>query len=283
MRSVLRSADDEGDAENEHAVGDDRADEGGLDDARQAVVECEERDEELRQIPKRGLDHTSDRGAQARAELFRRAPDEPRKYCDRERRRDEGDDGIRLGEVCHCGGGDEHERQSHLDDVAPGHRPIIEAMTGDELREVMRRFPAPVAVVTTELDGDRFGLTVGSLVSLSLEPPLVGISIGRASSSHEPIRQAPGWAASLLSGRQIEVARHFARSGIPPVAMWVGVDVRDGSRGPLVEGALGWLECRTVSEHEAGDHTIFVGEVESIELGAGGEGLVYRGGEYHPA
>jgi flavin reductase (DIM6/NTAB) family NADH-FMN oxidoreductase RutF len=156
-------------------------------------------------------------------------------------------------------------------------------MTGDELREVMRRFPAPVAVVTTELDGDRFGLTVGSLVSLSLEPPLVGISIGRDSSSLEPIRRAGGWAASLLSGSQAAVAQHFARSGVPPVALWVGVDVRDGSRGPLVEGALGWLECRTVSEHEAGDHTIFVGEVESIELGVAGEGLVYRGGEYHPA
>jgi flavin reductase (DIM6/NTAB) family NADH-FMN oxidoreductase RutF len=52
-------------------------------------------------------------------------------------------------------------------------------MTGEELREVMRRFPAPVAVVTTALDGERFGLTVGSLVSLSLEPPLVGISIGK--------------------------------------------------------------------------------------------------------
>ena len=156
-------------------------------------------------------------------------------------------------------------------------------MTGEELREVMRRFPAPVAVVTTELDGDRFGLTVGSLVSLSLEPPLVGISIGKDSSSHEPIRRAGSWAASLLSSEQRAVAQHFARSGIPPVALWVGVDVRDGSRGPLVEGSLGWLECRTVSEHEAGDHTIFVGEVESIELGAAGEGLVYRGGDYHPA
>lgn len=156
-------------------------------------------------------------------------------------------------------------------------------MTGDELREVMRRFPAPVAVVTTELDGDRFGLTVGSLVSLSLEPPLVGISIGRDSSSLEPIRRAGGWTASLLSGTQAAVAQHFARSGVPPVALWVGVDVSDGSRGPLIEGALGWLECRTVSEHEAGDHTIFVGEVESIELGAAAEGLVYRGGEYGPA
>src|SRR6059036_1738481 len=126
-------------------------------------------------------------------------------------------------------------------------------MTGGELREVMRRFPAPVAVVTAALDGERFGLTVGSLVSLSLEPQLVGISIGKDSSSHEPIRRAGGWAVSLLSGVQAEVARHFARSGIPPVALWIGIDVRHGSRGPLVEGALGWLECRTLSEHEAGD------------------------------
>jgi flavin reductase (DIM6/NTAB) family NADH-FMN oxidoreductase RutF len=156
-------------------------------------------------------------------------------------------------------------------------------MTGDELREVMRRFPAPVAVVTTHLDGQRFGLTVGSLVSLSLEPPLVGISIGKDSSSHEPIRLAGGWTVSLLSGAQRNVAQHFARSGIPPVALWIGVDVRDGERGPLLEDALGWLECRTISEHEAGDHTIFVGAVESVELGKPGEGLVYRNGEYHPA
>jgi flavin reductase (DIM6/NTAB) family NADH-FMN oxidoreductase RutF len=156
-------------------------------------------------------------------------------------------------------------------------------MTGEELREVMRRFAAPVAVVTAEVDGERFGLTVGSFQSLSLEPALVGISIGKDSSSHEPIRRAGGWAASLLGAGQTHVAQHFARSGIPPLALWIGMDVRDGARGPLVDGALGWLECRTVSEYEAGDHTIFVGEVESIELGAAGQGLVYRGGEFHPA
>jgi flavin reductase (DIM6/NTAB) family NADH-FMN oxidoreductase RutF len=147
----------------------------------------------------------------------------------------------------------------------------------------MRRFPAPVAVVTTELEEQRFGLTVGSLVSLSLEPPLVGISIGKDSSSHEPIRRAGAWAASLLSANQVPIAQHFARSGIPPIALWHDVDVLAGARGPLVAGALAWLECRTVSEHEAGDHTIFVGEVESTELGAAGHGLVYRAGEYFPA
>ena len=156
-------------------------------------------------------------------------------------------------------------------------------MTGEELREVMRRFPAPVAVVTTELDGERFGLTVGSLVSLSLDPPLVGISIGKDSSSHEPIRRAGGWAASLLGADQIAIAQHFARSGIPPVALWIGVDVRDGAHGPLVDGAIGWIECRTVSEHDVGDHTIFVGEVESTELGATSGGLIYRNSQFHPA
>jgi flavin reductase (DIM6/NTAB) family NADH-FMN oxidoreductase RutF len=156
-------------------------------------------------------------------------------------------------------------------------------MTGEELREVMRRFPAPVSVVTTQIEHERFGLTVGSLISLSLAPPLVGISIGKDSSSHEPIRRAGGWVASLLSGEQASVAQHFARSGIPPVALWNGVSVSDGKRGPHVEGALAWLECLTVAAHEAGDHTIFIGEVETAELGSSGSGLVYREGGYHPA
>jgi flavin reductase (DIM6/NTAB) family NADH-FMN oxidoreductase RutF len=180
-------------------------------------------------------------------------------------------------------GDHEHGGNDQLDDVAATHLLIIEPVTGEELREVMRRFPAPVAVVTAQVDDERFGLTVGSLVSLSLVPQLVGISIGKDSSSHEPIRRAGGWAASLLASDQTRIAQHFARSGIPPLALWHGVDVRDSARGPLVDGALGWLQCRTTSEHEAGDHTVFVGEVEEIELGAAGQGLVYRGGGFHPA
>ena len=142
----------------------------------------------------------------------------------------------------------------------------------------MRRFPAPVAVVTTQVDVERFGLTVGSLVSLSLDPPLVGISIGKDSSSHEPIRRAGGWAASLLGADQIAIAQHFARSGIPPVALWIGVDVRDGARGPLVDGAIGWIDCRTVSEHDVGDHTIFVGEVVDARTREGIPLLYFRSG-----
>jgi flavin reductase (DIM6/NTAB) family NADH-FMN oxidoreductase RutF len=51
----------------------------------------------------------------------------------------------------------------------------------------------------------------------------------------------------------------------------------------LLEGALAWLECRTWAEYDAGDHTFFLGEVLSTELGAPGRGLVYRDSTYHPA
>ena len=93
---------------------------------------------------------------------------------------------------------------------------------------------------------------------------------------------AGGWAASLLAGAQADVAQHFARSGIPPVALWNGVDVRDGSRGPLVAGALGWLECRTVAEHDAGDHTSSSARSSRPSSARRGQALVYRGGGYFP-
>jgi flavin reductase (DIM6/NTAB) family NADH-FMN oxidoreductase RutF len=156
-------------------------------------------------------------------------------------------------------------------------------MTGEELREAMRRFPAPVAVITTAVDDERYGFTAGSLVSLSLAPPLVSVSVGRDSSSHEPMRRAAGFSASLLSDQQIDVAQHFARSGVPPRFLWEGASVRGGAFGPLVEGALAWLECRAWAEYPAGDHTLFVAEVESTAFGSPGRGLVYRDSTYHPA
>jgi len=73
---------------------------------------------------------------------------------------------------------------------------IPRVATGDELRSAMRRFPAPICVVTVDFEGDRIGLTVGSLVSLSLEPPLVGISIGNDQAAHALIRGAGAFAAA---------------------------------------------------------------------------------------
>jgi 3-hydroxy-9,10-secoandrosta-1,3,5(10)-triene-9,17-dione monooxygenase reductase component len=154
-------------------------------------------------------------------------------------------------------------------------------ISADELRAAMRRFPAGIAVLTL-LDDDRpTGLTVGSLVSLSLEPPLVGVSVGHHSQLHEPIRRAGRFVVNILAGDQAHVAQHFARGGIPPLALWSNVATRPSDLPePLLDGALAWLECTVRSHHEAGDHTVFVANVLSIELGRAGPGLVYQGGEY---
>jgi flavin reductase (DIM6/NTAB) family NADH-FMN oxidoreductase RutF len=144
---------------------------------------------------------------------------------------------------------------------------------GAEQRALFRRWPAGVSVVVAELDGRRHGLTVSSLVSLSLEPPLVGISIAQQASLHELLRDAGAWTASILSGEQEQLAQHFARS-VPPLVLWDGIDVRDDDRR-LLAGAAGWLTARTVDELRTGDHTFFVGEVLSVEEGRAATSLSY--------
>jgi flavin reductase (DIM6/NTAB) family NADH-FMN oxidoreductase RutF len=151
--------------------------------------------------------------------------------------------------------------------------------SGDELRDLMRRHPAGVVVATVEVEGTRLGLTVASLLSVALEPPLLGISIGRQAAFHELLRESGGFAVSLLAGDQIELAQHFAR-GVPPIAMWEGIPAREGDRGPLLDGALGWVECALDGEAAAGDHTFFLGRVERIEAGREAPALLRLGGEY---
>ncbi|MCP9485995.1 MAG: flavin reductase family protein [Gaiellaceae bacterium MAG52_C11] len=151
--------------------------------------------------------------------------------------------------------------------------------TGEELKAVLRRQPVGVCVVTVDLEGERLGLTVASLVSLALEPPLVGISIARQAALHELLRAAGGFGISLLAAGQVEVARHFAR-GVPPIVLWHGIETRAGRRAPLLEGSVGWLECALEAEHGAGDHTFFVGRVELAEPGEPGPALVRVEGDY---
>ena len=150
---------------------------------------------------------------------------------------------------------------------------------GAEQRALFRRWPAGVSVVVTELDGRRAALTVSSLASLSLEPPLVGISIAHEASIHELLRDAGTWAASVLSGGQDGLAQHFARS-VPPIALWNGIDVREDDPR-LLSGAAGWLTARTVDEVRTGDHTFFVGELLTVEEGRAPDSLCYVHRGYH--
>jgi flavin reductase (DIM6/NTAB) family NADH-FMN oxidoreductase RutF len=151
---------------------------------------------------------------------------------------------------------------------------------GDEQRALFRRWPAGVSIVIAEVDGVRHGRTISSLVSLSLEPPLVGISVAQSASIHELLRSADTWAISVLAGGQEELAQRFARSGVPPLVLWDGVRTRDEDPRQIA-GAAGWLTARTVEMIVTGDHTFFVGHVESVEEGRAPTTLVYAYREYH--
>ena len=151
--------------------------------------------------------------------------------------------------------------------------------TPDALRDVLRRMPTGVAVVTVDADGQRVGLTVATLVSLSLQPPLVGFAISRQAALHELLRESGRCGVSLLAAGQQYLADHFAR-GVPPIAMWQGIAVRNEPGAPLLEGALGWLRCRVCSQLETGTHSFFVAEVLHAKPGIDVAPLVRRGGDY---
>jgi flavin reductase len=145
---------------------------------------------------------------------------------------------------------------------------------GDQLRELMRRFPAGVAVVAVEVDGQRLGLTIGTLIPLSLEPPLVGFAVRRGAALHELLHRSDAFGVSLLAAGQEALAQHFAR-GVPPIALWERIDVRETEGPPLLVGAIGWLTGRLTAEVPAGEDTFFAGEVLSVEEGAQARPLVY--------
>src|SRR3954453_2027881 len=149
-----------------------------------------------------------------------------------------------------------------------------------EQRALFRRWPAGVSIVVADVDGHRHGRTVSSFVSLSLEPPLVGISIAHSASIHELLRDAGTWGVSILAGGQEELAMRFARSGVPPLILWDGVELRS-DEPRLIAGAAGWLIARTVDTLVTGDHTFFVGHVDSVEEGQSPTTLVYAYRTYH--
>lgn len=136
----------------------------------------------------------------------------------------------------------------------------------------MAQFTSGVTVVTTEHQGELFGMTVASFASLSLAPPLVLICVGRNMQTHGAIAAAKRFGVSILSLDQQSLSGQFASRSDDKFA---GVDYRIGTLGvPLLNGALCALECTLHSQLDGGDHSIFVGMVEQAETGQG-EPLVY--------
>lgn len=154
-----------------------------------------------------------------------------------------------------------------------------EGVASSELRQAMRRLPTGVAVVSAfAADADPRGITVGSLISASLTPPLILWCLGRDAVNYDTLASAESFAAHILAADQAALALHFADA---ERAEWGDVPWREGSAGaPLLDGCQAVLACRTETKHEAGDHLIIVGRVVVIETTKVGEPLIHHGGGF---
>lgn len=143
-------------------------------------------------------------------------------------------------------------------------------MAADRLRDVMARVPAGVVVVSTLLAGEYRALTASSLVSVSLEPPMVLVGMERESATRAAVLEARAFNVNVLTRAQEFIADRFAGRGPAIDPRWASLPHRLGSNGiPLIDGCAAWLECRLVAVHAAGDHDICIGEVEAAQAGAG--------------
>jgi 3-hydroxy-9,10-secoandrosta-1,3,5(10)-triene-9,17-dione monooxygenase reductase component len=147
------------------------------------------------------------------------------------------------------------------------------AVSPELFRRACALFPTGVAVLTTRaLDGSPHGLTVNAFCSLSLTPPLVLVAVDRACSLLKTFEKSGHFAISFLSVVQRDLSVRFSEL---PEGRFSGVSWSPGAEGaPLIDGAIGSLECRTRNVIDAGDHRALIGEVVRAHVGEG-EPLVF--------
>lgn len=150
-----------------------------------------------------------------------------------------------------------------------------------DFRGALGQFATGVTVVTTlGVDGRKVGMTANSFTSVSMEPPLVLWCPSKRAPSLVDFEDATHFAINILASDQHVLSRQFAT---PATDKFAGAETTEGIAGiPLLDGAVATFQCRTVSRHDAGDHVIYVGEVERYE-NAGGEPLLFHSGKYHAA
>ncbi len=163
--------------------------------------------------------------------------------------------------------------------MAEPERTITPTDRAAEFRRAWARFATGVTIISTqEPDGRVHGMTANGVTSVSLDPPLALACIGAERNTHGLIRSTGRFGISILSAEQSAIARHFT---LPPEQR---PDLPKGTFAELgnssvLNGAIAAMDCRVVGEHSAGDHTIFVAEIEAQRIADGGP-LLWLDGQF---
>lgn len=152
------------------------------------------------------------------------------------------------------------------------------AFDATTFRKVLGRFPTGVTIVTAQTETGPVGMAVNSFASVSLDPPLVLFCAAHSSSTWPDIRRAGAFSVNILGKGDEDLCRRFAVKGAD---RFNEVTHRTGTTGaPVLDGVAAHLDCRIHAVHEAGDHVIVVGAVESLDAEEDIEPLVFHAGAY---
>jgi flavin reductase (DIM6/NTAB) family NADH-FMN oxidoreductase RutF len=147
----------------------------------------------------------------------------------------------------------------------------------NELRRIMGHFATGVTIVTTmSKEGQAYGLTANAFTSVSLDPPLLLISVDKKAESYPHLEDSKVFTVNVLADDQESLSRKFAVSGGDK---FNGVAYRVGANGAaILDGALAFIECKVYATYEGGDHVLYLGLVEEAQTREGKPLLFYRGG-----
>jgi flavin reductase (DIM6/NTAB) family NADH-FMN oxidoreductase RutF len=154
------------------------------------------------------------------------------------------------------------------------------SLNSAEFRAAMGRFATGVTIVTVDLDGEVHGMTANAFASVSLDPMLVLICVDHTTRTHAHLHAKKRFGINVLSEDQRAISEYYAR----PERTHEHAEEEAGARfertrhgTPVLQGSLAYLECRLHSAQDAGDHTIFIAEVEDVVVREGEPLLFFRG------
>jgi len=146
-----------------------------------------------------------------------------------------------------------------------------------EFRKAMGCFATGVTIITVDLDGEVHGMTANALASVSLDPPLLLVCVDHSARTHAHLHARKRFGVNVLAADQRRISQYYARPVEEQIEKESSARFHRTAHGtPVLQGALTYLECRLQWAHEAGDHTIFIAEVEDAVVRPGEPLLFFR-------
>jgi flavin reductase (DIM6/NTAB) family NADH-FMN oxidoreductase RutF len=156
-----------------------------------------------------------------------------------------------------------------------------QADAAEQLRSAMRAWTTGVAVVTAAHGGEKHGMTVSSFSSISLEPPLVAISLQTDSHTHQLVSRAGAFGVTVLAAGQQALSERFAGQTEADADRLQGLSTEILATGaPFIQGGLAFLDCRVAQAITAGLNTLLIGEVVAVRADDHEAPLVYHDRRY---